>query len=141
MGNLEKRIWTEELSIGNADIDIDHKKLIDIYNDLVEFVRFKKGHEEFAKILSKMTDYSLVHFKREEQYMQKMSYPKLAEHEKSHKNYVFKVAIYNVDLLGINPPDPNDIIKFLGKWWITHILKSDKDYEDYRNEIQADVTY
>jgi len=141
MEYFEKIIWTNELSVGNIEIDNEHKRLIGIYNDLVEYVELSKNREELAKILSKMTDYSLIHFKREEEYMQKLSYPKLDEHKRFHRDFIFKVAMYNIDLLGINPPNPKDIIKFLEKWWVNHILKSDIDYEFYKNQIQSDVTY
>jgi len=99
MDNLKKRIWTSKLSIGNEDADNEHKKLLGIFDDLVEFIENKKDNrEEFAEILSKMTDYSRNHFKNEEEYMKKMSYPKLAEHKNYHRDYIYKVAMYNVNL-------------------------------------------
>ena len=57
--------WTTELSIGNKNIDEDHRQLIEIYNDLVDFITMNQSREEFAVILSKMTDYTLKHFKKE----------------------------------------------------------------------------
>ncbi len=141
MNDIERVIWTNELSINNTDIDNEHKKLLEIYNDLIDLIVLNKNREEFAKILSKMTDYSLVHFRREEEYMQKFSYPKLAEHKQYHRDYSYKVAMYNINLLGTNTPKPREIIKFLKKWWINHIMKSDTDYENYKNKIQSDVNY
>jgi hemerythrin len=49
--------------------------------------------------------------------------------------------MYNINLLGANPPEPREIIKFLKTWWINHILKSDADYENYKNKIKSDVNY
>jgi hemerythrin len=141
MDNPKKRIWTNELSIGNIDADNEHKKLLEIFDDLVEFIENKKEQQEFAEILSKMTDYSLNHFKNEEEYMRKLSYPKLAEHKNYHKNYIYKVAMYNVDLLSVNPPDPKEIIEFLEKWWTNHILIYDMDYENYKKAIKSDTIY
>ena len=141
MESLEKLNWSDEFSIGNTDIDTVHKSLIDIYNDLIEYVESKGNRKEFAMILSKMTDYSLVHFKKEEEYMQKMSYPELTEHKRLHKDYIYKVAMYNTDLLGADPPEIKNIIKFLNKWWIDHVLNIDKKYEDYKKEIHSDVKY
>jgi len=127
MDNKKKRVWTNELSIGNSTKDDDHKKLLEIFNDLVELIENKKDRQEFAKILTKMTNYSLIHFKREEEYMRKLSYPILARHKNSHRNYIYKVAMYNVDLLSANPPDPKEIISFLEKWWTNHILIHDNE--------------
>lgn len=141
MTNLEKKDWTNKLSIGNIDVDNDHKKLLDVYNDLVDLIELNGKREEFAEILSKMTDYSLRHFNKEEIYMQEFNYPKLEEHRQYHRDYRYKVAMYNVDLLGSNPPDPKEIIKFLEKWWTNHILNNDMHYENYKKKIESDVTY
>jgi hemerythrin-like metal-binding protein len=66
----EKMISWEKLSIDNPEIDNEHKRLFEIYNDLVDLIEYKKSREDFAKILSMMTDYSLMHFKKEEKYME-----------------------------------------------------------------------
>ncbi len=134
MTNLEKKDWTNKLSIGNINIDNDHKRLLEVYNDLVDLIELNGNREEFAKILSKMTDYSLKHFEKEENYMQEFAYPKLTEHKQYHRNYIYKVAMYNVDLLSSNPPKPIEIIKFLEKWWINHIMNIDADYENYKRK-------
>lgn len=126
MENMEKLIWTDEYSIGNAEIDKVHKILIDIYNDLIEYVESKRNRKEFAMILSKMTDYSLVHFKKEEEYMQKFSYPELIEHRRLHKDYIYKVAMYNADLLRINPPEIKEVINFIGNF-VTFIKSSNEN--------------
>ncbi len=141
MRELTKISWTNELSIGNINVDNDHKQLLDIYNDLVDLIELNKNREEFAKILSKMTDYVLKHFKQEEFYMQELAYPKLTEHKQYHRNYNYKVSMYNVDLLSANPPDPKDILEFLEKWWKNHILNNDLDYENYKKKNELDVKY
>ena len=116
MDTIVKIRWSNELSIGNVDIDNVHSRLIEIYNDLVEHAETNGNRENFAVILSKMTDYSLVHFKKEEAYMQAMSFPELAKHRGFHRDYIYKVAMFNVDFLGGNPPSCNEIINFLKKW-------------------------
>jgi len=138
---MEKIIWSDDLSIGNTDIDIVHKDWVNIYNDLIEYNESKGNRVAFAMILTKMTEYSLMHFKKEEEYMQKLNYPDLSGHKRLHKDYSYKVAMYNIDLLGVNPPSINEIISFIDNWLIDHILKIDKKYEDYKKEIHSDVKY
>ncbi|MDD3721449.1 MAG: hemerythrin family protein [Lutibacter sp.] len=141
MDNVKKIVWTNKLSIGNPVVDYDHNKLLDIFNNLVELIENKKNDQEFAKILSKMTDYSLNHFKKEEEYMRKMSYPLLDEHKSYHRDYIYKVAMFNVDLSNNNPPDPKEITAFLEEWWTNHILIHDNKYEKYKNKTQSVSTY
>jgi len=116
--------------------------MVNIYNELIDYVQSSNNkRDEFARLLSSMTDYSLTHFQREEQYMLNLSYPKLAEHKNHHKSYIYKVAMYNVNLLGSNPPDPKEILVFLKDWWSSHIMETDVDYEKYKEEIKSNVIY
>ena len=126
-----KIIWTDELSVGNVEIDNAHLKLLEIYNDLTECLDTDKYKETLAIILSKMTDYYRDLFKKEENKMQQMSYPDLIRHKKSHKQFVYHVAIYNLNLLSEHPPLIKDVILFLKKWWVNHILYNDKDCERF----------
>lgn len=133
--------WTDGLSIGNDKIDNDHKKLIEVYNQLIELIESGGNRNEFAQILSNMTDYALKHIRNEENYMKEFAYPNLIEHKKLHRDYILKVAMYNTDLLGTNPPDPNEITNFLEKWWTNHILKNDIVYENYKKTIDSEAIY
>ena len=134
-------IWTSELSIGNLNIDNEHQKLIGIINDLVDLVVLDGSREKFAEILSNLTDYVLIHLKKEEKYMKKIGYPKLKEHIQEHRDYSYKIAMYNIDLIGSNPPNPKEIIEYLKNWWKDHILNNDMDYEKYKNNIESDAKY
>jgi len=138
---MKKMIWTNELSIGNTKIDNEHKKLLDVIDDLVELVELNSNRQKFAEILSKMTDYVFSHLRKEENYMKDFGYPKLNEHIQNHNEYNYKVAMYNIELLGNNPPDPNEIIEYLEKWWKNHILIFDMDYEKFKNNIEPDAKY
>lgn len=141
METTQKMTMWGKLSIDNPEIDKDHRQLLEIYNDLVDLIEFNQSRKEFARILSMMTDYSLAHFKREEKYMELLSYPKIDEHRALHKNYIYKVALYNTNLLSMNPPNPKEIIKFLSDWWINHILKIDSDYESFKKENKLNISY
>jgi hemerythrin-like metal-binding protein len=138
---MRKKIWSNEFSIGNSAIDEEHKRLLEVIDDLVDLVELNGNREDFAKILSKMTDYVFIHLRKEENYMKEFAYPRLKEHIQYHRDYNYKVAMYNTELLGSNPPDPKEVIEYLDKWWKNHILTFDLDYENYRNSITSDACY
>ncbi len=129
---LEKIEWSSQMSIGSKIIDDDHKTLFSIYNSLADCVLEQKGNRSFAEILSAMTDYSLSHFIKEEQYMESFSYPGIDGHKESHKEYIKSVAFFNSRFLSSNPPDVYEVTHFLKTWWENHILNIDKKYEDYK---------
>ena len=133
--------WTQELSVGNNDIDNDHRKLISIINDIIDLTKFKKNRKECARILSEMTDYSIRHLDREEIYMKKMRCENFNEHKLEHDKYRYKVAMYNVDFTEKNNPIPEEIIQYLKNWWKDHILKYDVGYEKYKNAKGLNIKY
>ncbi len=122
---MQKLIWSNKFSLGNNEIDSEHKSLINIYNELVDLSGHNDDHEMFSDILSKLTDYSLVHFSGEEKYMEELSYPNLKEHKECHKQFTYKMAMYNAKFTAGNPPDPKEIIRFIDQWLVNHILEMD----------------
>jgi len=140
---INKKIeWSNSFSIGNKDIDNDHKQILDIYNQLFDMLHGNNmARAEFARILSEMTDYSLRHFQREEAYMLNLSYPEYEQHVVYHKDYIYKVAMYNVNFLGNNPPDPKAVLDFLYQWWCFHILRKDIEYENFKSDNDYKVDY
>ncbi len=139
--NLEKINWTDDLSIGNTNIDNEHKQLIEICNELVNLSELNRNRVEFAKILSKLIDYSLKHFRKEETYMYAFGYPKSTEHIQYHKDFKYKVTTYYDELFRSDPPELIEITTFIKEWWVNHISHVDADSENYKNKVQATTTY
>ena len=133
--------WSDEYSVGNKGVDRDHQKLFVIYDRLLAITQSGKETLDFAQVLNELTDYSLYHFKREERYMREINFPDIEQHKKSHREYILKVAFFNKDLMGSNPPKLEDILLFLKDWWIKHILVQDLEYETHRIKNNFTATY
>lgn len=141
MNNDNEFIWSDVFSIGNKAVDRDHQRLLEIYNELGGFLKMDYDRSKFAETLSKMSDYSIYHFNREELYMQKLSYPDFESHKKQHKEFIIEVSTYNSNFLTANPPDPSVVVSFLENWWINHILQIDRKYEKFREENGLNIEY
>ncbi len=135
MHDLEKINWIEFLSIGNNGINKDHKVLIDICNELIDLILLGNNREEFAIILSKLSDYTLIHLKKEEHLMQKHAYPQVSSHISEHINLMYKVAKFNFDFYSNNPPKPKEIIRLIKTWLNEHVMKCDAEYEIFKNNL------
>lgn len=131
---MEKLVWTDLLSIGNENIDADHKRLIEICNELIDLEQRENKLSDYARILSKLTDYALLHFKKEEQYMKSIGYPDIETHKGFHRTFTRQIAIYNKDLLSNHPPEPLDIVLFIKDWFKNHIQVFDREYEQFRKD-------
>lgn len=133
--------WTEELSIGNPHIDEEHARIIELYNELTDILASQPyDNSKFAAILNGLFDYSFYHFRREERYMQLFEYPDLNAHKEQHKAYILHVSQMNARFFSANPPNPADILAFLGNWWSNHIQQTDQLYERYKHSNYPDLT-
>jgi hemerythrin-like metal-binding protein len=138
----EKLIWNTSYSIGNTTIDNEHMQMLQVYNELIDLIKNnEKDRRTFASILSKLTDFSLYHFKNEEKYMLNMKYPDIEEHKELHKEYIYQVALFNTELLGPNPPKPTEIINFVKNWLDNHIFKEDIKYVNFNKENNLNAKY
>lgn len=137
---MENFKWNDDYSI-NTFVDKDHRRLIDIISTLANHIHSKGSKNEFAKILSDMTDYAMQHFKKEELYMQHFNYPLIKEHKSFHKKYIISTLKYNFSVLNDDETDPTQIVLFLQNWWIKHIMVSDAAYEKYKIENHSDAVY
>ncbi len=58
--------WTDELSVDIGEIDEQHKKLINMINDLSYAMSKGKGRDVIEAILVGLRDYTVEHFAHEE---------------------------------------------------------------------------
>ena len=132
--------WEESYSIGIESIDTQHEKLFDLVNKLFDLEDNKNIKEEMRDILYAFRDYTIVHFKDEEEYMQSIGYPQYEEHRLMHE--------YIVDSLSqiINTPASLSIIKtkmrvVAKRILVDHIVDEDKKIAEYvqKNDIAEEV--
>ena len=120
-------LWTEQLSVGNAIIDSDHKELIAMING-VEYM-IKKG-DSYALILAfdHIEHWLRVHFANEEMVAQAVNYP-FAKHKLEHET-VLKTFRFMRDVIdGKNGAWDEEAAglysEFLGDWLVNHLLDED----------------
>lgn len=61
--------WTEDLSVGVAEIDRQHQELFFQVNQLLEACHQAKGKEAVGKIVGFLENYVVRHSAKEEDYM------------------------------------------------------------------------
>ena len=88
-------------------------------------------NEGIQKVIAEMKAYAYKHFAYEESVMKIKKYPRIENHQKSHKNFVEKVNELEAKLKKGAPVMAMDITKFLKDWLINHILLEDKSYANY----------
>ncbi|MEI2769391.1 MAG: bacteriohemerythrin [Candidatus Competibacter sp.] len=74
--------WTNDLSVGVDELDA--QPLIEIINELHEAIHNRKGSTISREVLTKLKEYTRVHFAVEESLMRIFKYPRYKEHVKEH---------------------------------------------------------
>ena len=88
MSESLKIAWDESLSTGVRAIDVQHKYLIDIINELAEAIEQGQGAKAVKTILNLLRYYAEWHFEREELCMERYQCPAAEENKKAHGFFV-----------------------------------------------------
>lgn len=129
---VEKIQWSDEFSVGVAEIDEQHKKLIGMINNLIGVAREKNLRMVSGKIIQDMAEYTVYHFSTEEKYFDQFGYADSAAHKLQHQTFVAKVLELQKQF--VETPDEEllpflyNILDYLQDWLIHHIIGSDKRF-------------
>ena len=124
--------WKEEYSLGIDEIDGQHRRLIEIANEVYTVLndpwRLDK-YNQILKVLDELKAYTVYHFQSEEAYMERIGYKKRFSHAMEHKAFVEKLK--EVDLSEVDEAQEKylrDLLGFITDWVVNHIMTTDRLY-------------
>jgi hemerythrin-like metal-binding protein len=117
--------WNGALATGHADIDDQHRKLIDIANRLNEAIQRGEARTGIGAMLEELIRYTAFHFEFEENLMKKAGYPDLFRHQQEHKKLVNDVLARKARF-DSGAALSSELLSFLRDWLVNHIMKTDK---------------
>ncbi|MBE9466735.1 MAG: bacteriohemerythrin [Bacteroidetes bacterium] len=122
--------WKNDLVIGIDELDQQHKKLVDIANQL--FVAFKKekGKKEIKEIIKGLSDYASYHFSTEENYFNKFSFSDTKSHINEHQVFIKEIINFQNDFNKGKVRFLDDFMTFVKSWIVNHFTNVDKKYVD-----------
>jgi len=126
--------WSGDLSVKVAEIDEQHKNLINLINSLHEAMLARKGKEALADTLDQLAAYTVYHFSTEEKYMRQYNYIGLATHKREHDAFVTKIDSFITDFHSNKLGLSIEMVSFLRDWVSTHIRGTDKKYSETFNK-------
>jgi hemerythrin-like metal-binding protein len=117
--------WDPRLETKHAAIDEQHRALIQAFNDLHMAMKQGKGKDEVGRTLSFLKDYTVSHFRMEEDLMARHGYPMAPRHQDLHKAFVTTasdlVDQFNAGKTLITLP----VMSFIEGWLVEHIQGED----------------
>jgi len=127
--------WTEKLSVNIATIDKQHQKLVAMLNEFYDEVTKKSNKELIADLISKMKEYTQIHFRTEEELFAKYSYKDAGAHIQKHNEFIKKVNDLENRFSAGKLVLSFEITNFLKDWLVSHIQQSDKEYAAIINRL------
>jgi hemerythrin len=125
--------WKDDYSVKIQTIDSQHKKLIDLLNQIYDASRVGKGKEILGKILNELVTYTKIHFATEEEFFKKFSYPGYLQHKTEHDKLTKQVTDFQEQYASGRVTLSIEIMQFLKDWLNGHILGTDKKYTEFLN--------
>ncbi len=126
--------WDESFMVGIAEIDRQHKLLVDIVNELYYEAGNNCSHEMLGRILNGLVEYTKTHFAYEEGLLAMHGYPDLGPHQLKHKKLVARVMEFQGRVTANDESVLEELLQFLKNWLANHIQGTDKKYVPFLKE-------
>ena len=125
--------WDSKLSVNIKTIDDQHKKLVDMVNNLHDSMKSGKAKDLMNSLVSELAAYTDYHFKTEEELFQKHKYNETVKHKAEHDALRKEVVALKGKLDSGEAIITVEVLYFLKDWLTKHILGSDKKYTLHLN--------
>ncbi len=125
--------WKDEYSVGVKELDDQHKKLMEMINQLSQLYKQKQfKSSETTTIFKEFVDYANYHLDTEEHYFNLYGYPEKDQHIPFHDKYRAKTEELKKKYAAGQIEDVLfEIDNFIYEWWTWHILNVDKGYSKF----------
>ena len=125
--------WTNKNAVGVAEVDAQHQKLFELLNRLHESVVQGKEQSELFAILDELIDYTVYHFKTEEDLFLKYDFPGYQEHKDVHDELTRTAVDLQQQLREGSAVLSFELLDFLNSWLIDHTLGLDQEMGPFLN--------
>jgi hemerythrin-like metal-binding protein len=125
---MEIITWRDTFSVQVPSIDEQHKKLVELINDL--YNKFYEGidNQYLETLFSELEKYAVYHFDYEERFMELYGFKGYKEHKQEHESFKKKIGDYKQSLDAGKTKDIIDLVTFLKDWLLKHIMGTDQKY-------------
>jgi hemerythrin len=125
--------WDISLVTGHKIIDEQHMQLFATLVNLIEASSQGLGNDEIYTTFDFLGEYTIMHFKTEEELQIEYGYPGYSLHKQSHDEFKTKIfeLLNTLEKEGPEKKFINDVVQTIGDWLTTHIKGSDIEMAAY----------
>jgi hemerythrin len=130
MSKIEAICWHDELNIGVLEIDLQHRKLVQFFNDTLSSINSSSSLVGWENVVYTFLGYALYHFHSEEVLADQYGYGKedpshALSHHDEHEAFMAHIKETQVSLNAGKDVTKRDIMSFIHDWLINHISHDD----------------
>lgn len=126
--------WSSEYSVGVEELDGQHRRWIEIMNELETALDSDLASQATSKALQAMIEYTQEHFSREEELMRRTEFPEFESHKALHDGFVAQCQSLHCALKRANSATAKILFGQARRWFMEHIQVVDKQYSQHLNE-------
>ncbi|NQV48433.1 MAG: hemerythrin domain-containing protein [Rhodospirillaceae bacterium] len=127
--------WLESFAIGNEKIDRDHKDIIAIMQDVRSAVE-DDNRPRCSALLQDLIVRAQEHFTDEEEILESVHYPDLAEHIRYHQDLLLKARAMNAICHGASANgNLEQCFTVMAEFLIDDIIAGDLKFKSFIKEI------
>ncbi len=125
--------WTDELSVGVTKLDMQHKGVIRIANEVIRDIYSDQDGEQLHEKIKQFAGEIRLHFSSEQLIMRVNNYPAYDEHCTAHQEILEKV----MDIEMFFSKDKPHAMKILETWLRDDLDPHDKQLGRYLNDLHS----
>lgn len=123
--------WANDMVIDNGPIDADHRKLVDLVNELHTATIQGKGKLVVGRLLERLVRDTDEHLREEERVMAQAGFPKLEGHKKGHEAFVNNLRELQEKHRAGHVTVAAQLSAVLRDWLSVHIRRNDKELRHF----------
>jgi hemerythrin len=129
---MKKIIWSAEYETGINKIDEQHKSIVRLINQLIDYCATTNSTPEtLHNILHTLASYTTEHLDYEEEVLDNAQYPELDDHTAKHEEYLVQISEILFKASSEDGSVSEAALDFLAGWWDKHILIEDMQFRDF----------
>jgi hemerythrin-like metal-binding protein len=122
--------WKEELALGNALIDTQHRMLMLLCRKLDIAIKTGQSSQTVQRVMLEVKKFTEFHFVSEQNLMHEIGYPEVDAHSKLHTDLLIELQVH-LSKISHKAEFPEDVLYALNEWLGQHIVEEDMKLAKY----------
>lgn len=123
--------WKDEFSLGIPEIDYEHRKLIQLINEMLVKIYETDREDNTSDYLGEIYARIALHFALEEKIMREKNYDQLADHKADHDKLLDEIRDIMDHYSDMMEIDTDKFVDELNHWFTDHFSTKDARLHRY----------